>query len=353
MKIDQSNRAEALSALRESQVPLEDAADAEARARRMYPRLSAAIRAVPARRRAHARRKLAMGVTVAAAAAALIIAMVGRNVRPPREIDASHVAAGAPVAAPTAVVPAPTETVPEAESVSEAVISDLAGDVEVHRAAQMDEPGTPALSLHPADEVATRASGRSRITMSNGARVKLSGNTRVRLQDGASQPSGRDRSGIVLAAGKVDVQVPKLNGRSFVVTTPHAEVVVHGTAFSVEVLEPDARPGETCVVVTEGSVSVHSAGAEVRLGPSGRWSSLANASRCDGKPAPRRTNPLALQNSLFQTAITAVHRGDDREAVRLLDELLQKFPDSPLAPEAKDLRKRALERLRETPDPPE
>jgi ferric-dicitrate binding protein FerR (iron transport regulator) len=352
MNIDRSSRMDVLAVMREAPAPLEDAAEAEARARRLHPRIALAIRAVPERRRSRARRRAAFATIAASAAAALFVVIEGRRI-----LSHGTLAAGVPAAAPTALEPSPRE-----DAVSEGEISELTGDVEVHRAERSESPGAATLSLRSADEVATRATGRTGITMSNGARVKLSGSTRVRLQDTASQ-SGSDRSGIVLAAGKVDVQVPKLNGGTFVVTTPHAEVLVHGTAFSVEVFEPDARPGETCVAVTEGSVSVLSNGAEVRLGPSGHWSSLVSSSRCEGKAPPRRSsdhaaakppvNALAVQNGLFQAAITARHRGDEHEAIRLFDELLQKYPDSPLAPEASDQRKRTAEHLRETAAPPE
>jgi ferric-dicitrate binding protein FerR (iron transport regulator) len=357
MNIDRSRRADALAVMRESQVPLEDAADAEARAERLKPRIATSIRLVPELRRSRTRRAAAFGTMAAVAAAAVFAFIAWRHVENHPMIDPARVAAGAPTTAPLVAQTSLPENV-----ISEGEISDLTGDVEVHRAEQADAPGTATLSLRSADEVATRATGRTRITMSNGARVRLSGNTRVRLQDGGSE-AGRDRSGIVLASGRVDVQVPKLNGGSFVVTTPQAQVVVHGTIFSVEVFEPDAKPGETCVAVTEGSVSVHSNGTEARLGPSGHWSSLASSARCEGRAAARRNtdhpaarppaNALAVQNSLFQAAITARHRGEDREAIRLFDELLQKYPDSPLGPEAIDQRKRAMDHLRETSVPPE
>jgi ferric-dicitrate binding protein FerR (iron transport regulator) len=355
MNIDRS-RSDALAVMREAQAPLEDAADAEARARRLHPHIATAIRRGPERRRARARRTAAFAAMTALAVAAVVALIAGRGF-----FSHATIAAAPDVAAPAILEPSPPGTLepsPREGEVAQGEISELTGDVEVHRAERAGAPGS-GLTLRSADEVATRATGRTRITLANGARVKLSGSTRVRLQDGTSQ-SGHDRSGIVLASGKVDVQVPKLHGGSFVVTTPHAEVVVHGTAFTVEVFEPDTRPGETCVAVSEGSVSVRSNGTEVLLGPSGHWSSFVSSSRCEGKAPSRRSeghaakpevSSLAVQNGIFQAAITARHRGDDREAIRLFDELLQKYPDSPLAPEAADQRKRALEHLRETTTP--
>jgi TolA-binding protein len=146
------------------------------------------------------------------------------------------------------------------------------------------------------------------------------------------------------------------------------------------------------VAVSEGVVSVRSNGAEVVLGPRDRWSSVGRGSRCEQKlpispkraarareesaaasahaeaapadngavaasalPGPSAAEPtsqLAAQNSLFQEAITARQRGDEKDAIRWFDELLTKYPDSPLAREAEEQRRRAEERLREAKNPP-
>jgi ferric-dicitrate binding protein FerR (iron transport regulator) len=383
MKSAELHRQDPLRAMREAAAPLEDANEAEARARKLHDALSAAIRGVPARRSAGARRRLAVrGAAAALAAAAALVAVFGRPLRKHAEPVPAPVAQAAFVEAPTVSPPAPP---PQEADTQEGVISELTGEVHVMRGGEAGARGAQALALRRSDEIATRATGRSRIVLSNGARVTLSGNTRVRLQNGP-EPR-RDGSAIVLAAGKVDVNVPKLTKGSFSVVTPHAEVVVHGTSFAVEVLEPGARAGETCVAVTEGVVSVRSNGAEVRLGPRERWSSMGRASRCEVKtpiarareegawaaahadathvdngavasgaapaPAPiEATSPLAAQNRLFQEAITARQKGDERDAIHLLDELLTRYPDSPLAREADDQRKRAQERLREVKDDP-
>jgi carbon-monoxide dehydrogenase medium subunit len=67
-------RPDPLRALRESVAPLEDASEAEARARRLHGTLSAAIRAVPEQRRVEARRKLVLGSAAAVLAAAAALA---------------------------------------------------------------------------------------------------------------------------------------------------------------------------------------------------------------------------------------------------------------------------------------
>jgi hypothetical protein len=57
------------------------------------------------------------------------------------------------------------------------------------------------------------------------------------------------------------------------------------------------------------------------------------------------SSSLAEENRLFQAAALAHQRGDEAEAIRLLDELVRKYPDSALVREALEARHRAAERL--------
>ena len=61
--------------------------------------------------------------------------------------------------------------------------------------------------------------------------------------------------------------------------------------------------------------------------------------------APVSAAALAEQNRLFSVAVAASRRGDDARAVALIDELLARYPASPLLPEARVERFRALDRL--------
>jgi hypothetical protein len=61
--------------------------------------------------------------------------------------------------------------------------------------------------------------------------------------------------------------------------------------------------------------------------------------------APSPTPSLADQNRLFQAFLDARDEGNDAAAVRALDELLARFPDTPLADQARLARFRALQRL--------
>jgi len=164
-----------------------------------------------------------------------------------------------------------------------------------------------------------------------------------------------------LAVGRVDVSVDKSSPltRSVVVETPNAEVVVHGTVFTVGVASRAARP-VTDVSVTRGSVWVLQHGVQVAvLGAGQHWSSdaesalptnaAAGASITSETPAvaiddvtsrrarsPRalsrasaadaKASSLAEQSRMFQEAIDARNRGDDARAAELFARLLARFP---------------------------
>jgi len=185
---------------------------------------------------------------------------------------------------------------------------------------------------------------------------------------------------VKLDVGAVHVHAPPLGQRHFAVSTPNARVVVHGTRFSVEVDDDGAGSIETRVRVTEGKVGVEYAGHELFLLPGQSWSSrptqaaldepLPDKSAASEEPAPdvapsparpaggAQTHPaapgttaettasaLAAQNKLYAAAVAARDRGDDRASLGHLNQLLARYPSSPLAPEARVERFRALKRL--------
>jgi hypothetical protein len=61
--------------------------------------------------------------------------------------------------------------------------------------------------------------------------------------------------------------------------------------------------------------------------------------------SPPEVSTLSDQNRLLSSALEARKRGDDARALGSLNELLQKYPSSPLAQEARVERLRCLERL--------
>lgn len=179
------------------------------------------------------------------------------------------------------------------------------------------------------------------------------------------------------------------------VSTPHAQVEVRGTVFSVEVKPGRFDDSVTEVVVSRGAVAVRHGNEEVRVPAGSRWSSerapaqseTADAERhghqlpdsalrepsADPSAAPhdsrRRTassversgeqrrasetsrlaagpsSTLAEQNRLFERALVARDRGSWREVVELCDRFLSSYPDSALTDSVKTERARAAQRL--------
>ncbi len=220
-------------------------------------------------------------------------------------------------------------------------------------------------SFEAGDEVSTTAEafaslevGRARVDVSSATTLKL---LKVNATDQAYQ----------LNAGRVDISLPRVVGeqRSLQVRTPNALVEVRGTVFSVEVTRSDDGP-VTTVQVTRGSVAVN-AGSEVLMLKAGQsWSSFQsppapapaavgtaaaareneneNESARDGKPEARpRISNLAEQNRLFGRALRARERGEHAHAVRLFDEFIRSYPNSPLLTTARSQRHNVAKMLQE------
>ncbi len=233
----------------------------------------------------------------------------------------------------------------------------------------IDKPAVAGAALAPGDSLRTADQG-ARLALSSGAQVDVSGVTELRYE--APQAAGWMHESIRLDQGRVDVHVPKLpQGGSFDVVTPDARVEVHGTRFSVSVDRASGGVTTTHVAVTEGRVRVSSRGADTTLGAGDAWTSrpatapAPATSAAPVAPAPPRPSAapvapapaspprvaaapgstLAQQNRLFQQAMAARRAGDDRRAIALLDQLLARYPGSPLEQDARVERFRALKRL--------
>jgi ferric-dicitrate binding protein FerR (iron transport regulator) len=234
-------------------------------------------------------------------------------------------------------------------------------------------PAQEAMALAPGDEVHTPSDAHTTVLLSDGAAVDVKPESRLLL--------GRNGGGdtLELLAGELSVSVPKLGeARTFSVRTPDARVVVHGTRFVVSVLDAKANP-RTRVRVLEGRVGVEYRGVAAELLPGEGWPRAPEAMQEPGVTAPEpqekaaasspakpasppgsRPSPsavsrkpeapvsaaaLAEQNRMFAAAVAASRRGDDSRAIALIDELLARHPTSPLLPEARVERFRALKRL--------
>jgi RNA polymerase sigma-70 factor (ECF subfamily) len=242
----------------------------------------------------------------------------------------------------------------------------------LHNGVHVETAAEP-VAISSGDDLVVSRPGTARIKMAQGADVELAAGTRLGVASTAPQSTS-----LRLELGRVDVQVPKLGpSGSFRVATPHAEVVVHGTRFSVEVGERgQAGVARVVVKVSEGRVGVKSHGAELMLEAGEEWTNIEPASTATAAhetpsiaaapaiaspqqdPAPRivraapsdpplsqASSTLAEENRLFRSAVEARRRGDDEEAVRQWDLLLSRYPNSTLAQEARVERFRSLKKL--------
>jgi TolA-binding protein len=336
----------------------------ELRARRtlQIQSLAAAIRKVPELKRRSAQRRTWVWMAVAASIAALVSGAVLQTTRSSStEIARSH-------------TPVQNEG---------ANLRQVVGRVVATHANGKPEVVSGNASFNVGDEVSTTADafasldvGRSRVDLASASTLKL---LRVQRLDQAFR----------LDAGRVELSIPRVPGetRSVTVQTADTLVRVKGTVFSVEVVREDDRLA-TVVQVTRGVVAVESRGREQLVQAGQTWSSAAHPPAVEVAPEPdaeegvvaekgakfnaparrvhssnaaRGQSPsnthegssastfsasnLAEQNQLYARALSAREQGDDARAQALFDELLRRFPGSPLRASATTERAAAAKRL--------
>ena len=342
-----------LDELRQLDTPPDSSSRAAARRRRVVRRLEDVLAEDETRRRL-ARR---WGVYAAVALAACIVVSVGGGWLARGGLDSTET--GAPATASALA---------------------MSGQVQIVRdgmASPLSRTEHEALRLH--DVIKTGSDSGAQLSTASGAAVRLSASTELSLVPGSDDASSGDER-IRLMQGRVDVEVPKrAPGRTFSVATPDALVVVHGTRFTVQVEE--AKPGKvplTSVRVTRGKVEVRNAQGAILLEAGGTWRSRARE-RSDGAPPrpessahagadttatgdsstseqertggdaePTQPTSLTEENRIYQAAMRAKQSGQDEVMVQQLDRLLLRYPKSPLAPDARVARFRALQRLGRT-----
>lgn len=225
--------------------------------------------------------------------------------------------------------------------------------------------GAAERAIAGSDQLATsgelRASdgARAALITEEGARVDVLPRSRLRML-GERGASGVET--LSLLEGEVHCRVPPLRkGRSFVIATEQARVVVHGTDFRVRV--GGARG--SCVSVREGLVEVQHDGQSVWLGPGSDWGceeepvvstkrrsreSSHARSRARERSASEITEPtessdqprpdvaegtLAVETRLLADALRAEQQGERGRANALFRRFITAYPSSPLLPEAK------------------
>jgi hypothetical protein len=129
------------------------------------------------------------------------------------------------------------------------------------------------------------------------------------------------------------------------VITPDATVVVHGTTFRV-VVSDAAAAMRTCVSVAEGVVTVNDGTSETHVEASQSWGcaplkeETITPSPSSPAPVPKVHPPpsrgtLNEENRLFQAGLAAEQKGDPHQAAASFSLLLSRYPQSPLAADAR------------------
>jgi hypothetical protein len=325
-----------LRELGKAAVPVEDARRAEYRRERIVHKLGASIEAHATRQRTGARTWL----WLSAAAALVVAGVVGAWTLRPQASVVANVEASA----------GETRTV--------------LGEVSVRRS------GT-ASALHAGDVlvggevVSTGVRAGVEIGIASG-HADLSASSELEVL----RPTANERR-LRLGTGAVDVDLPhKLEaGKHLVVETPDAEVLVVGTAFTVEVGGQGAARA-THVSVRRGTVWIMQGGkqrAVLRAGDDWR-STVATAAvtptpaepkavdapvasrpkasaRVRGGVRPVDSGTLEEENRLYQAGLSARNAGDSAGAADAFASLLSRYPRTVLREQALAGEFRALDRV--------
>ena len=210
-----------------------------------------------------------------------------------------------------------------------------------------------------ADGVLETSTGAEARIKARGLELDLQENTKVSLKElGASATS----SAVRLDRGRVRCVIPHRPGREFAVVTADARVVDIGTIFSVSV-QPSPTGNKTLVQVEEGEVIVHHAGGQSRVTAAQSWTSRAaepapaaspptSASEPPPDETPSKSAPprrpretLETETQLLRSALASEQKGDLPAARKALESLVARYPESPLAPDAKAALSRVKRRL--------
>ena len=211
-------------------------------------------------------------------------------------------------------------------------------------------------------ELVTEARSNLRVRSSSGLDIALFENSRLSLAG-----LGQAATSVSLLSGSIRCEVPHLlEGQHFSVQTPEGNVIVRGTVFSVFV-SAFAEGARTCVKVEQGEVLMKTATSASRVGAGQSWGcgretkpvvSAPEAPAPSAKPPKGGlrvsqdhppTGTLDEENRLFQSGLAAERRAELAAAQAAFDELLTKYPASPVAGEARAARARVVKELSSKP----
>ena len=234
-----------------------------------------------------------------------------------------------------------------------------------------EEPLKERAAIESGQRIDTAEDGGASLQLSTGTSMTLAERTSFRVD---SQGSTQRFS---LQHGEMVAHVAKLSSsQRFIVDTPDAEVEVRGTRFRLRVLDQGEACGagnRTRLDVTEGAVEVRVAGlAAVSVKAGEMWPADCSiapsptqlkqsppAPQTTATPEPKhearvgvsaaapltsaeRASALAAANNLFAEGVARGRQGDTGGALRAYQELMSRFPGSPLAENAMVERMRLL-----------
>jgi hypothetical protein len=222
------------------------------------------------------------------------------------------------------------------------------------------------VSISPGQAIETPMDGGASVKLATGTELELGPASNVRVHSAGTTER------FSLARGRLSVHVVELlSGQRFIVDTPDAQIEVRGTRFALNVLSQAESCGNgtrTRLVVSEGVVEVRSSGVVERVNAGQAWPADCSAPTAQAAPAPSAaravaatpavvastpavavpsaaaraphgalaatTSSLSRQNDLFAAAVALRQRGDVPAALRAYQELIVRFPRSPLAQDA-------------------
>jgi hypothetical protein len=251
----------------------------------------------------------------------------------------------------------------------------IAGHAEVRDGAGLAPLAAGENSLPEGSLLVTSARESAELLLESDTALSVAPASQVRISRQRPSPELFEER-VKLRTGRVALRVPKLGARGKVsVETPDALVEVHGTQFSVRVVEEPARAPYTEVQVREGRVLVRAGEQSRFLGAGDSWTSLGDAPAArppamsepsmaeptpepaavpqpEPAPAPRARprghrpsapSELGAQNRLLEAAELAQKSGLPMLAVQRLEALIARYPDAELAHNARVERFRLLD----------
>lgn len=244
----------------------------------------------------------------------------------------------------------------------------LAGAASLHDGSGV-VPLAGSVVLDPDAALVTPPDASAELRLSSATELSVAPSSELEIRRQRPSP-GVFEERVRLRTGRVALAVPKLGTRGKVsVETSDALVEVHGTRFSVHVVEDAPGVQFTEVTVRDGRVLVRAAGESHLLGAGDSFSTRPPAPPAPREPiagppapaplekaepqkrarkaaAPRRPSPseLAEQNRLLEAAELAQRGGMPTLAVERLELLIARYPESELAHNARVERFRVLER---------